>query len=91
MLRKPIGDRAMTPAERQTRCRAIHGIGVPLRATQPWDSTQSAHRLSTIAILAIEKWLADGEDAAVITWLAAHLANRDTAFLDKLRTAIKKP
>ncbi len=45
MPRKPIGDTAMTDAERQARYRAAHAAGAPvIRTRRPADRRSRAHR-----------------------------------------------
>ena len=44
MPRKPIGDKAMTNAERQARCRAAHAEGRPARTRHTIDHRSRAKR-----------------------------------------------
>ena len=45
MPRKSIGDRPMTDAERQARCRAARGTGAPvIRTRRPLDNRSRAKR-----------------------------------------------
>jgi hypothetical protein len=64
MPRKPIGDRAMSDAERQARCRAARAAGRPaIRIKRPTDHRSRARRwLDTVTELAVlqaeyEAWL----------------------------------
>lgn len=78
MGRKPIGDKPMTPVERQRRRRERLGIGGPwLRSRQPWNNVLADSRRESSAITEIEAWLEYGDKEAVTKWLALWLSGRD--------------
>lgn len=91
MGRKPIGERAMTAAERQQKRRQQLGIGGPWLPTwRPWDGARSDNRAETDTIERIEDWLQYGDREAVTKWLASCLASRgDLDELDKVLTVIR--
>ena len=91
MGRKPIGERAMTAAERQEKSRQQLGIGGPWLPTwRPWDGARSDNRVETDTIERIEDWLQYGDRDAVTKWLASCLASRgDLDELDKVLTGIR--
>ena len=82
MPRKPIGDRPMTDAERQARCRAARAAGLPVvRIRRPADHRSRARRwhdavAELIALQAeYEAWLEALPDTL-----------QDTATAEALRT-----
>ena len=82
MPRKPLGDRPMTDAERQARCRAARAAGQPVvRPSRPIDHRSRAQRWrDTVAALVslqaeYEAWLEALPDAL-----------QDTATAEALRT-----
>ena len=93
MGRKPIGETAMTAAERQRRRRerlGIGGGGAYLPAYRPWDGSKAESRAETDVIDNIEYWLANGDVNAVTKWLADCLTDRgDDAFLDELSAKLR--
>jgi hypothetical protein len=88
MPRKPLGEGAMTPAERQRRRRANMYRLNP----RPWDGTQpeNCHEAETISHLT--SWLMFGDEYSVTKWLAENLAARRDwlSTLNILRTEIEE-
>jgi hypothetical protein len=80
MPRKPIGDVAMTPAERTRKHRQEFREKHWHR--QPWDGTMPIYENISWTIGWIKRWLATGDAEAVSSWLAVHLAQRDDGLAD---------
>jgi hypothetical protein len=81
--RKPLGEAAMTGAERTRQYRERLGPTGPVwPAIRPWDGKTSdlrrmRGRFETETIDAIEEWVGHGDKAAVAEWLAICLGARD--------------
>jgi len=81
MPRKPIGDKAMTDAERQARYRAAHAANAPVsRAPRPADQRSRARRWHD-AVAELTKL-----QAQYAAWLEALPINlQDSALADALQ------
>jgi hypothetical protein len=91
MGRHPIGERAMTAAERQQKHRERLGIGGPwLPGWRPWDGERSTSRRETETIERIEQWLQYGDKGAVTEWLAFSLSGRFDEDLDDILETVRR-
>jgi hypothetical protein len=84
MPRKSIGDRPMTDAERQARCRAARAVGTPvIRTRRPADHRSRARRWHDTVALLVDL---QTEYAA---WLEALPANLHDSILAESLQAIR--
>jgi len=84
MSRHPIGDRAMTDAERQARCRAARAAGVPvIRTRRPADRRGRAKRWTDSVATLLDL------QADYAAWLESLPANlRDSATGEALQAMV---
>ena len=85
MGRRPIGEVAMSPAERQRRRSRELGIGMPfLPQRLPWDDSTALDRKRAEPLDRLCWWLSEGNAAQVAKWLAVASAGL-------LRSSRRKP